>query len=172
MVHSGRRGQQRMRWLDGITDLMDISLSNLQELVNDREAWHAALHGISKNRAQLSDWTELNWYITHRAFQVVQWISNAGVTGDAGSIPGSGIFPGEENVIHSSILVLEIPRTEEPGRLQSRKSQRVGHNWEISLAICGMNLSAKQKQTHRNREQIMVGKVVGRARQGPGVWSW
>ena len=102
-----------MRWLDGITDSMEVNLSELRELVMDSEAWRAVIHGVAKSRTRLNNSTEL-----------IKSACYAGDTKEADSIPGLGRSPGVGNGPPLKFSCLESPMEEEPGRLQSIVSQK------------------------------------------------
>ena len=127
-TESSRRGHQRMRCLDGITDAMDINLGKLWEMVRDREAWCAAVHGVEKSLTPLGNWTTITSCTLDFPGGSASKESACNV-GDLGSIPGSGRSPGEGNgnTFLDSCLENSMD-VEEPGGLQSMGLQRVSQD--------------------------------------------
>ena len=118
-----RRGRQRIRWLDGIVDSMDMGLGGLWQLVMDREAWHAVAHGVTKSWTQLSNWTELNCIYVDDSYSYAVFKQNMVDCQRKQWHP------------HSSTLAWKIPWMEELGRLRSMGSLRVRHGWATSLSL-------------------------------------
>ena len=125
-----RRGRQRMRWLDGIADMMDMNLSELWGLVMDREAWRAAVHGVARCWTRLSDWTEGGSVVKNPP-------TNAGDGGHEDPLE-------KKMATHSSILNWRIPRTEEPGELLSPGSQSRTGLSDLRTAAANLQWNSNQ----------------------------